>query len=331
MAELTAPQAQVGSGILAIGGQVLANHYQKKFNQQQIDFQNAMYDRQNQDEQRMFDRNNAYNHPTQQMNRLRQAGLNPNLVYGKGAETTASTGQRAPSPGGGFTGSPQRFDVSQVGDQMLKYYQIKQMQAQTDNVHQATALSRTEQQQKLVQIANIAQQTAGSEFQLQMAKELKDTTLQRASLETKKLGQGIELEAGRFGIDQQRLQLEKARSAADLTKIGEEVLSIKANRLKTQADTSLVGSQRSEIQARINEINAHIQMMSTQNAINELDRQLKEKGIQPNDPAALRWLMRRSSEPDTAFTNNYKRITYGGRPGFDKDGNKQSLYKQLTK
>ena len=34
--------------------------------------------------------NNAYNDPSAQMERLKQAGLNPNLVYGGGATTTAS-------------------------------------------------------------------------------------------------------------------------------------------------------------------------------------------------------------------------------------------------
>ena len=38
----------------------------------------------------MWNMNNAYNDPSAQMERLRQAGLNPNLVYGNGATTTAS-------------------------------------------------------------------------------------------------------------------------------------------------------------------------------------------------------------------------------------------------
>lgn len=36
-----------------------------------------------------WNRQNAYNHPAQQMQRLKEAGLNPNLVYGGGATTTA--------------------------------------------------------------------------------------------------------------------------------------------------------------------------------------------------------------------------------------------------
>ena len=36
------------------------------------------------------DYENAYNHPKQQMQRLREAGLNPNLVYGLGAAQNQS-------------------------------------------------------------------------------------------------------------------------------------------------------------------------------------------------------------------------------------------------
>ena len=53
----------------------------------------------------MWNMNNAYNDPSAQMERLRQAGLNPNLVYGNGATTTAS----APSAPQASSATPQRF------------------------------------------------------------------------------------------------------------------------------------------------------------------------------------------------------------------------------
>lgn len=51
---------------------------------------------------------NDYNHPIQQMERLRAAGLNPNLVYGSGSVTGNTTS--APSlVGGGYGNSTQNF------------------------------------------------------------------------------------------------------------------------------------------------------------------------------------------------------------------------------
>jgi hypothetical protein len=56
---------------------------------------------------------NEYNSPVAQMQRLKEAGLNPNLVYDKGATTTASSLPSAPSPG-----QYPRIDYSQYA-QML--------------------------------------------------------------------------------------------------------------------------------------------------------------------------------------------------------------------
>lgn len=47
----------------------------------------------------MWNAQNAYNSPQMQMQRMKEAGLNPNLIYGSGgAETTAASPQKAPVP-----------------------------------------------------------------------------------------------------------------------------------------------------------------------------------------------------------------------------------------
>ena len=62
---------------------------QKEQNKADREFTEYMYNMERQDAQKDWERQNAYNSPEEQMNRLRQAGLNPNLVYGKGADNTA--------------------------------------------------------------------------------------------------------------------------------------------------------------------------------------------------------------------------------------------------
>lgn len=64
----------VASGIL----QGAQNRATRKFAREQ-------YDRQRQDNLADWTMQNEYNSPTSQMARLREAGLNPNLVYGNGA------------------------------------------------------------------------------------------------------------------------------------------------------------------------------------------------------------------------------------------------------
>ena len=95
----------------------------------------------------MWNMNNAYNDPSAQMERLRQAGLNPNLVYGNGATTTAS----APSAPQASSATPQRFQGFDALPALSMYMDVKMKQAQADlieeqknNVIQRTANERTD-------------------------------------------------------------------------------------------------------------------------------------------------------------------------------------------
>ena len=86
----------------------------------------------------MWNRQNLYNAPINQMARLAEAGLNPNLVYGQGV--TGATGQarempkyQAPRPGI----SPTAVNMNLPG--ILSTYQDMQMKdAQIDNVKELT-------------------------------------------------------------------------------------------------------------------------------------------------------------------------------------------------
>jgi hypothetical protein len=85
--------APTGGDAKNIGMYYLQRHHAKKD-----------YERMRKDALSDFHMANAYNSPAEQMNRLREAGLNPNLVYGKGADMAAvqmrgSQKQTANTPG----------------------------------------------------------------------------------------------------------------------------------------------------------------------------------------------------------------------------------------
>lgn len=75
----------------------------------------------------MWNMENEYNHPVQQMARLREAGLNPNLVYGSGATTLAASTKSAQPANVSF---PQ-LDALQM---MNAYQDLKQKDAMTENI-----------------------------------------------------------------------------------------------------------------------------------------------------------------------------------------------------
>lgn len=84
---------QVASAAIAAGSDILSNVYNSnsanaKSKRAAASASIMQYVLQNQ----LIDKQNEYNKPINQMARLREAGLNPNLVYGDGGATIASAG-----------------------------------------------------------------------------------------------------------------------------------------------------------------------------------------------------------------------------------------------
>lgn len=121
----------VGAGVGAIS-QGSMNKKTRKFTEQ-------MYARQRADALTDWQMQNAYNSPEQQMQRLKAAGLNPNLVYGNGAEAMSNQGPRSSDAG---SWNPQNPDYAGIGSSLvsgaLSYVDMKAKTAQTDNIRAQT-------------------------------------------------------------------------------------------------------------------------------------------------------------------------------------------------
>lgn len=123
--------SNIGSGILGYYGQKDTNRTQKEIAQsaQQHDID-------------MWNMQNAYNNPSAQMQRLIDAGLNPNLVYGSGNVSGLQTGDR-PKPHSPEYKSPiSQLEIPNALTYLREFsdYQVKR--AQIDNVEEATRLAR---------------------------------------------------------------------------------------------------------------------------------------------------------------------------------------------
>lgn len=110
--------ASLGSGIFNAISQNRAN---KRAYQQQLDF---------------WRMNNEYNHPSAQMARLREAGLNPNLIYGSGVKGATGASSAASSP----PVSPLQIENNPI----TEYQRIKSTELQTDNLREQNTLLRQE-------------------------------------------------------------------------------------------------------------------------------------------------------------------------------------------
>ena len=93
----------------------------------------------------MWDKGNAYNAPMAQMERLKSAGLNPNLVYGNGA--VGNTSSQLPhynAPNVQYSYQP----PVNIPDVIGRYQDFKIRQAQTNNLREQNAAIRESALQK---------------------------------------------------------------------------------------------------------------------------------------------------------------------------------------
>ncbi len=172
----------IGGLFGAKGNRKLEEEENRKNRQWELD----MYNRQRGHSLADWNMNNQYNSPFQQMQRLREAGLNPNLIYGKGAENTA-TMVRSSQGSSNKQNAPQMDYSSLRGLQTLpmEIYQMKQIQAQTDNLHTQNALINAQTTESLTR-------SATNKFELDQANELRDSVIQQGEkvVFSKKLEKG---------------------------------------------------------------------------------------------------------------------------------------------
>lgn len=134
--------AAIAAGVTALGNYAV----QAASNKRQFKYQKQAMAIQQQNNKELWDYQNAYNTPQAQMERLHAAGLNPRLIYGSGGANTGNAGSITP------TEVPyQQAAQGEVPDAMLRYFQIRQMDAQykatTQNIENAktrAALMETE-------------------------------------------------------------------------------------------------------------------------------------------------------------------------------------------
>lgn len=100
----------------------------------------------------MWNKANEYNSPTMQMQRLKEAGLNPNMIYGSGsaAGNTSGTLPRYNAPTMQYNYQP-----LQLPNLLSMYQDFQVKQAQIDNIraaaHNTEAKTATEQYKAIVQ------------------------------------------------------------------------------------------------------------------------------------------------------------------------------------
>lgn len=144
-------------------------------NKKTREFNEKMYGVQRADALADWNMQNTYDSPAQQMARLEAAGVNPNLVFGNGANNTSGPVRSSNAPT--WNPRPPQVDAGSVID---KYFDTRIKQQTTNNMELQAKVLEQEALNKAAQTANLGIAGARSSFDLALAQSLKDNTIQMA-------------------------------------------------------------------------------------------------------------------------------------------------------
>lgn len=150
----------IGSGASAVG-QASLNKKTREFNREEAEKQRQwteqMYNAQNAWNYEMWQKQNEYNTPAEQVQRLRDAGLNP-LFYG--LENSGNAGDLSSAQPLGYERASIQNQVNPLGDMQdvaLKVAQVANIQADTAKKKRETA-SEEQRREKLIADIEVARQ-----------------------------------------------------------------------------------------------------------------------------------------------------------------------------
>lgn len=178
----------IGSGISALVSNSNANKniaMNERLTQKQMDFADRQatiaYERQ----QALMDKNNAYNDPTAQMARLKQAGLNPYLAYDKGNATiqaSSASVQQAATPSAvavpDYYANGTNILASGIGVAFQNFAQLVRLKNETKLAD--------------AQAANLTASTGNTNVQTELAKKMMPLQLDEIRLRNEATDIGIE-------------------------------------------------------------------------------------------------------------------------------------------
>lgn len=149
--------AAISAGSSLLGG-ILSNNSQQKAMQESLlaqqrenqlnrDFNASEAQKQRDYNTQMIEQLQEYNSPKAMMQRLGDAGLNPNLVYGSigsGNQSTIGSSSSASYSGGVSSTMPNPVGYSLIADAGKKFAETQLLQAQADNLRSNTNLNEIE-------------------------------------------------------------------------------------------------------------------------------------------------------------------------------------------
>lgn len=226
--------SKAGAGLISSGlgmlGQVIGLGAQRRAEKRQRDHELKMYNLQKKDAIDFWEMENLYNAPEKQMERLKNAGLNPNLVYGSGATATGGSIDRPDMKVSDQAGNTVPYATAlggSVGSMINQIYDLKLKDAQESLLR---AQEKTEIQNEALRMFQALNET--------IANEKGNIDLSYYKKEKKILFQQLKtsFRQGLLNLEKTRADTENAKRSAELSGSRKEGQDIQNKMDKQQLD-----------------------------------------------------------------------------------------------
>jgi len=250
------------AGAVSIGGQLINWGSQGSMNKKTRQWNESMYDKQRANALADWDMQNAYNSPASQMQRYKDAGLNPNLIYGQSqtAQPVRSTDQKAWNPQ-----APSFNPSSALG----AYYDVQQKSAQIDLLKSSQEVQDMDKKLKAAQILKLGADTDSTTWKTNYAQSIADISTEALLATVNK-----NLAQTKYTLDENARR--EAMQAPNLIMAAEKILLTRAQTAKTDAE-------RAQIYQRID-------LMKKDGKLKDFELELNHSGMTKGDPVYFRWL-----------------------------------------
>lgn len=214
---------------------------------------------QNEHDLRMWNLMNDYNSPMNQMARFKEAGLNPNLIYGQTNTTPAiATANFGKGQQGNYRGQiPDISGLHQIGASLMNYVQFREAAARTNNIEAQTDNVKQEIANKALQNVGLAFDNQKKGVESHYWEPLAKYSADAAELGLRKTTQEMELGLKDY-------ELRAAQTSSSLREAAQRIMYMRGQQYNLGLDAVL----------------------------KKMDIELKKEGVNPSDPSWMRVLIR---------------------------------------
>lgn len=228
--------AQASGQILNAGYNYAAIAKDKEENERTREFTKEMYQRQVDDARENWRMQNEYNSPTAQMERLKAAGLNPNLIYGSGSGAASGNASSLAGQGTYHNVTPYQrpqnvfAGLASIAEGFAMAANIKKTQAEVGNIESHTALTQQQTLSEMIRRDGMNYANAKTREEAAIWKNKLEMDLKLYGRQINKLGAEIGLissktttndifnsrYASRLDLQERGMLLSNRNSASDL-------------------------------------------------------------------------------------------------------------------